>query len=176
MCGARSLYLAATRLVQQSAALGTDVHDATALDDQEILDESTVDASVAPFLGAWRRFRRETGFVPTAIEERIYHPAHGFAGTLDREGTFVGPWTAPYLPCTGADALLEIKSGAICPTHALQTAAYWTTRAKKRQRRGSVYLHPDGTYSLVWYLQHAVDWSTFLAALVRYHWKQKHGI
>lgn len=164
-------------MLAAAAALGTDVHDATALDDRRELDEESVDELVAPFLRAWRRFRAETGFEPTSVEEMIYNATHGFAGTLDREGRFSGKWYAPYPSNAGENALLEIKTGAKDPTHALQTAAYWTTRGHKRRTlRGAVYLRPDGSYALEWFTQHARDWATFLAAVARHQWKLTHGI
>lgn len=143
---------------------GQAVHAATALDDLGELDEASVDPHAAPYLTAWRRFRRETGFVPTAIEQRVYHVGHRYAGTLDREGVF---------PQFKSDALLDIKTGAPSATTGPQTAAYLAARGGRRARY-AVYLQPDGRYHLHLH-KDPNDLAVFLAALTIFNWRNNHA-
>lgn len=137
---------------------GRAVHAATALDDMAELDESSVDPIAVPYLDAWRKFRRETGFTPTAIEQKVYHKIYRYAGTLDREGVF-----------GDADVLLDIKTGTPQRSTGPQTAAYLAARGGKRARY-AVFLQQNGKYNLVPHKDRN-DLAVFLAALTIYNWK-----
>ena len=102
-------------------ALGTAVHDATALDDYDDLDEDSVQPEVWPYLEAWRSFRRQhlVGPVFDGIEEMVHHPRLGYAGTLDRRGEVQWPRDG-HKP-----SILDIKTGSgSYPWYPLQLYAY----------------------------------------------------
>jgi hypothetical protein len=130
---------------------------ATALDDQGILDESSVDPAVAPHLEAWRKFRRESGFSPKAIEQIVQHPTYRYCGTIDRDG-------------------IDIKTGGPCKWHIIQAAAY--QRASNALTWRSVYLMPTGLYTT--HVYHPIElmqaWGVFQAALVTYNWKKENKV
>ena len=127
---------------------GNAVHAATHFDDEGDLDETSVAPLVFPYLRAWRKFRRETGFMPLvlpdgglacelAVASRIY----GFATTVDRVGFFVVPRIL---------VVLEIKSGSLGAA-ALQTAGQALALQENGVYIGSrfaVRLKPDGDYNL----------------------------
>lgn len=69
---------------------GSMIHLATAYDDQGELDEETLDPVILPYLEAWRRFRKESGFVPEKIEPSMMSTAYRYAGTPDRIGELPG--------------------------------------------------------------------------------------
>jgi hypothetical protein len=142
--------------------VGEAVHLATALDDRGQLDDETVADVVRPYLEAWRRYRREKSFTPTLIEQTVWHPQIGYAGTLDRMGT-IGRvrW------------LVDIKTGSESDADLAgpQTAAYLEAaramghaEAQGIVDRGTVHLREDGAYRLVPHTNRR-DWNAFLAAL-----------
>ena len=159
--------MVAAEVMEHAANLGDAVHAATELDDQDDLDEESVHPMVMPYLEAWRRFRADTGFEPEAIEARVYHPRHNYAGTLDRVGRL-----------NGAKVVLDIKSGVVGAWVGVQTAAYqeaWNwRRAEKATARFSVQLKRDGTYRLHPYRDPS-DWSVFLACKTLHDWRKRHG-
>lgn len=138
---------------------GTFAHEATALDDRGILDESTVDDVIWPYLHAWRLFRKESGGAIIDIERRVWNDDGLYAGTLDR----LVMWHSRHF-------LLDIKTGAPGAWHALQTAAY-AECVGSRPKRASVYLKDTGRYSVV---EHASldDIGVFRAATALWHWKR----
>lgn len=155
-------------VLERKRILGTAVHRACELDDQEVLDQFTVHPLVEPYLTAWRRFCADTGFTPSAIEEPGYSREYGYAGTLDRVGE-IG----------GALAVLDLKCVAeLKPETALQTAGYaqialdhWGHEVK---RRYAVQLRPDAQYRLQEYTDRA-DRRVFLACLQIYQWRAGRG-
>ena len=67
---------------------GTFVHLARHLDDMGELDEDTLDPVIAPYLEAWRRFKRESGFVVEQSEVPMASKTYRFAGKPDVIGHF----------------------------------------------------------------------------------------
>lgn len=151
-------------VLEYKRALGSAAHHATALDDLGLLDEDSLDEALVPYLAAWRKYRAESGFVPTVIEHVVHHPTLGFAGTLDRIG-FDGDRRAVCLDVKTADASTGRLAGP-------QTAAYLEAfRActpdhglPARVLRCSVHLGNDGRYVVVPHTNRR-DWHAFLAAL-----------
>lgn len=148
-----------------AAGRGTAVHKATELDDEGTLDESSVDPAIAPYLEAWRRYRADTGLEPIAVEQRVYHNQHRYAGTFDRVAML-----------DGQRVIVDIKSGTAWPSHGPQTAAYayaWERmHGKKIDGRIVVYLASDGQYRADRH-GNQNDWATFVAALTIYRFKEQ---
>jgi hypothetical protein len=67
---------------------GEFVHKARHLDDMGMLDEESVDPEIAPYLEAWRRFRRESGFIIEQSEVPMMSKTLKYAGTPDVIGHF----------------------------------------------------------------------------------------
>jgi hypothetical protein len=153
--------------------LGTAVHKACELDDLGDLVEESVSPVVRPYLEAYRRFKRECSPHWDAIEEKVFHRVHQFAGTLDRRGEVFG-----------ARAILDIKSGIEHPAVAMQTSAYLQTHCDDFHispigwKRFALYLRDDGTYCPreIDKTPHVMDFRDFLSALNVYRWKERHNL
>lgn len=145
------------------AERGQAVHRATELYDESILDESTVDPRIQGYLEAWKKYRQDTGFIPSLIEKKMVHPVLKYAGTIDRNS-------------------LDIKSGSPAPWHILQASAYEDLLLANTDTpsRGwiDVYLQEDGNYKIkpfsVIDLYNARK--IFQAALAVYNWKRNNKI
>lgn len=149
---------------------GTAIHAATQFDDEETLDESTLDPQIAPYLEAWRKFRRDTGFIPTRIEGPVYHSVYHYAGTPDRVGSIISNCTS--------EIVVDIKSGVVCPWVKYQLAAYCAALDPKhpgRFRRIGVQLQETGEPIVTEFppkeLTH--DLGVFLSALTVYNAKHE---
>ena len=69
---------------------GSMIHLATHYDDTGELDEENLDPVIVPYLEAWRKFKRESGFVQEKIEVPMQSTTHRYAGTPDRIGELPG--------------------------------------------------------------------------------------
>lgn len=156
---------------------GTLVHTITELDDLNDLVEESVDEALAPYLAAWRRFRAEAGFGVAelhgqrCVERRYGDDVLDVAGTVDRIGwmTFAGKLRL---------TVLDIKSGAPEPWHAVQLAAYadFVQRSGEfsditRIERVGVYLTSDGQYQVRHYTDRA-DLKVWQAAVTVASWRR----
>lgn len=123
--------------------LGQVVHKCCELDDLGDINDLTVDAAAIPYLEAWRRFKRVTGFVVESTEQLVYHCSYNYAGTLDVTGWFdrMG----------GKKALIDRKtSDIIMPSYGPQTSMYHSALADPTiEERYIVQLKPDGKYELI---------------------------
>ena len=147
---------------------GEDVHVATHYDDEGDLDDSALQEDLSGYLLAWRKFRVDTGFTPDLIEHRGFHEKYRYAGTLDR----TGDWK-------GRKILLDMKTGKAAPFVRIQLAAYAGFFEHPGSfHRVSVELHGDGTYQLQEFRcsDYRQDFSVFVAALLVYRWKERHGL
>lgn len=71
-----------------SRTRGDYVHKATHYDDTESLDYESLDPVIKPYLDAWRRFKKESGFVVEQSEEPKQSLLYHYAGTPDVIGHF----------------------------------------------------------------------------------------
>jgi hypothetical protein len=151
---------------------GSAVHLACWFDDQNDLDESTVEPSLMGYVEAYRRFRENYQFETKDIEARQYHPVFRYAGTPDRVGIV-----------RGNPAIVDLKSGVALAGHPVQLASYAHLPSSLNLspydfERVAVYLQADGTYKVKSYSRAdlANDWNVFLAALYFTNWKRSHKI
>ena len=144
--------------------LGQRVHFACQLDDEDDLDEASVEDDVAPYLSAWRKFRQDTGAEVVLNEARVADPALLYAGTLDR-----------VMSLNGAKWLIDLKTCISTPLAVgPQTAAYLRALGDTSvTHRGALRLRPDGTYRLDT-LTGADDWACFMACLTLHRFKESH--
>ena len=119
---------------------GRRVHQATHADDEGRLDESKETDQILGYVDAWRQFRRDYGFVPNRIEQRVCHRRLGYAGTLDRTGVVRD----------GSELIVDIKSGIAPSAVRNQLAAYAACLPHPRtRRRRCVEVHANGTYRVI---------------------------
>lgn len=150
---------------------GSAIHEATALDDIDDLDEEAMDPAIANQVFSWRAFRVQAGLRIIHGEFEVVHPEMKYVGHLDRVVVFRG---------RHAPVLLDIKNGAPAAWHGAQTAAYALAWAHQMRcltpERGAVYLQKDG--SAARWVPHTdrTDFDTWKAALTIAHWKERHGL
>jgi hypothetical protein len=130
-----------------AADRGHMVHRAIALDNQGVLDESTVAPVIKGYLDAERKFNADFKVRVLHVEYTVFEPHLWYAGTADG----LIEWGRGTRPC-----VVDYKSGIKTNNHWLQNAAYVRGTPKElmpwRDLDGLVvYLKPDGTYKLDWY-------------------------
>lgn len=112
----------AQRISRQATDLGTLVHAGceeigrALRDDVAAAIDHTADDRTRPFLEAYLRYLEKRVRRVLLVEERVYHAAHGYAGTLDCAVELL----------TGEPALLDFKTGKTVDhvSTPLQLAAY----------------------------------------------------
>lgn len=144
---------------EDAARRGRYVHKAVALDCLKKLKPGTIDPKIKPYFTAWLKFRRETGFSPRLVEQRVYHRALGYAGRFDLTGLLKRRY-----------GLLGVKTGLTLPKWAaLQEAAYQHAFESHNGRRigfrWGLLLKPDGSYQLREYKNHNIDFANFRVLL-----------
>jgi hypothetical protein len=151
-------------VLEAKADLGRRVHAACEFDDDGDLDEDTVQEDVAPYLQAYRAFRRDSAATVVHNEVRVYDGALRYAGTLDR-----------VMGLNGAQWLVDLKTCISTPIAVgPQTAAYLRALSDPAvTHRAALRLRPDGSYRFE-PLTGADDWSTFLACLTLLRFKESH--
>lgn len=141
---------------------GTRVHQACCRLDEgrEVQDDLAL-----PYMPAYERFRAECRPAWTHLEAPVCDPTLEYAGTVDRAGLV-----------NGRTYVVDIKTGQVPASVALQTAAYARCLlAPIPYRRASLALRVDGVYRFD-ELTDRNDEGLFLAALALYRWKEKHGL
>ena len=153
------------RVLEKARDRGQRVHAACNLDVLGTLDENTVDDEVAPYLAQFRKFLRESGFMPTLSECRVYDDKLWYAGTLDLFGDLPG--------CM--DVQIDIKSGLIPRSVGPQTSAYANglyKRAGLMTRKRFVLKLEAGKYSLM-PLDSTDDFGTFWQELRKFNEREQ---
>jgi hypothetical protein len=154
-------------VLKRAQSFGEAVHQACHLDDLGILDIDTVDKPVKPFLDAYRKFRKEMKFIIQASEEVVASEKYMYAGTLDKRGVL-----------NGKMAIVDLKTGQMYKTTALQTAGYQEaynegkSRKEQIKTRWAVQLKKDGSYALDEYTD-STDRTVFLACVAVANWKRR---
>jgi len=151
---------------------GTAVHKALQFLDEGDLDTSTVDEDLDGYIAAYKRFKKETGFVidDNGIELSLYHPVHWFAGTLDRKGKLFG-----------RNAIVDLKTtaGKIEDWVGLQLGGYEAlVVANYKGWEGDRYalqLKKDGKYKLHPFYE-PTDSIVLCNMASIYNWKRNHKL
>jgi hypothetical protein len=153
---------------------GVHIHKTVELYMKMDLDEATLPEWLRPRLAAFKQFVKETGFILHGTEQKVYHHAHGYAGTLDLSGM---------LPRLHKDAaILDVKRSLYAgPVIGLQVAAYLEAdndqrRREKRmkvKRRYALQLKPNGRYALTEYKDEG-DFTVFAGLLNAYKFCERH--
>lgn len=127
--------------MEVAADRGTKVHAAT-----EALDRTgraEIDDEYLPYLQAYAAFRREHDVQWELIEHPDYHPAHRYAGTIDRYGLV-----------DGCRTLLDIKTTyrvykPLCNASLNLYRLMLEARGRAVERLMILHLKKDGTYKLI---------------------------
>lgn len=151
---------------------GRMVHEAIHYDDEGDLDEPSTDEMLMAYVHAWRRWRTDSGFIPSLIEHRGYNEQCGFAGTLDRSGTM---YIAGEIK---VDVIVDAKTNDAPRWAELQTAAYASFfDSPRRFLRVIVELHKDGTYRT--FTREGKDWQNdfnrFMTCMSVYWMKREYN-
>lgn len=149
---------------------GTAVHKAVEFVDKGTLDDATVDPIIRPYVAAYRRFVRESGYVHSHWEVPLHHPILGYAGTIDKVGRL-----------HGRTGILDIKtSRSVDPAVELQLCAYqvlWNEHHAQQPSQWKYALQltdegPEGKYNLITkYSGTSVD--AWLSTVDVFKWKVK---
>lgn len=133
-------------LLDRAQKFGTAAHQATVLSDRGILDKSSLDEPLVPYLTAWKSFVAKELSEILYMELPVYSLCFAFAGTLDRIA----------FDSKRRVTLVDIKtSKAFHASVKLQTAGYQIAYEEKAardglkvkiERRVGVILREDGTY------------------------------
>lgn len=155
-------------ILEAASKFGVAAHYACELEDRNELDLDSLDPALKPYLGAWVKFKEDTGFICQQIEARVYSEKYRYAGTLDRVGFLYE-----------RKSIVDIKTGTALPDWiALQTMGYqiaYNEKIKAKDKvkdRYAIQLLPNGDYKLKQY-EDKSDLSVFLAALTLRNWKNK---
>ena len=127
--------------MEAAADRGTKVHAAT-----EALDRTgraEIEDEYLPYLQAYAAFRREHNVQWELIEHPDYHPAHRYAGTIDRYGMV-----------DGFKTLLDIKTTyrvykPLCSASLNLYRLMLEARGKPVERLLILHLKKDGSYKLI---------------------------
>jgi hypothetical protein len=150
---------------EEARSRGSQVHEFCAIDDVTPLDLRKVPASLRGYLKAWRRYRIDTGFMPTLIEHRVDSLAVGYSGRFDRLGTMPGQTILTLLD------IKTSKTGTIADYVRLQLAAYAMAYQDTTVfDRKTVSLMPNGRYNTKTYgfSSHFSDRAEWLEILRNY--------
>lgn len=161
-------------VLMAKAELGTAVHRACELLDNDDLDEDSEDGRaalepIAGYLAGYRKFKADKNPAVIENETRLFHPVHRYAGTIDRRFEFEGfIWD------------VDLKSTvAMSPIVGIQTAAYSemfkANGYKAKARRSALQLFPDGKYKL-WEFKDPGDFAVFLSLLTVQRFKERHSL
>lgn len=124
---------------------GNAVHKMVELHAKGDLDEATLPEWMRPVFEKWLRFCDDTGFKIIESERQVYHPAYGYAGTLDLIGMIGEGDEFP---------LIDVKRSFFAgPVIGMQTAAYAEayiaeTGDKRIKTRYALKLNEAGPYRL----------------------------
>ncbi len=142
------------------------VHLATEYYDRDELDDSTVDPQIQPYFDAYIKFGMDTGFKPTHIELKLFHPEYFYAGKIDRIGHL-----------NGCLVIIDLKSGAkASQADLLQGASYFELAKINNipvKKVFDLYLNENGTYKLEPIENPKLLLRIFLAALTLTRWKEE---
>lgn len=156
---------------------GQSVHWMLQLEDEGALDYRKVTRGLRGYRKAYRAWKKHSGFNVLWIE-RQFVSNFGFAGTLDRAGSF--PPTTMYT--SGTKAVVDFKTGEIADWTRYQLAAYSLEvdarpAIARTVRRIALSLKPDGTYKIkefplcTW----DTDLATFMEALGKWKSSNRNG-
>ncbi len=151
-------------VLENARLRGTAVHEWLEMVDLGFMEaDAEPDEEIDGYISAYLRFKDETGFTPTAVEQKVRNDEYSYCGTLDRRGTM-----------NGAEWLIDIKAVAsVSAATALQTQGYAMCLSTPH-KRAALQLFPTGKYKLYPY-EERNDLHDWLSAVRVAHFKIRHG-
>jgi hypothetical protein len=154
-------------VLEAARVFGQHVHEACALLVRDLLDWSSLDSALVPYLIGAKRFLDESGITVIASEMRLACPRLRVAGSLDLIGVL-----------SSSEAVLDFKVTAAVPySVGPQTSAYERLYRNmfggQPRKRYCVLLQPEDYR--VTRLTDPADWNIFLSCLNLHHWKHTHA-
>lgn len=159
----------ANRVSLEATTLGTAVHAACEIVDKN--PRAAVPPAFALYVNAYREWRDREVEKVLGVESTVFHPKHGYAGTLDRL----------YRLKDGRVVVADLKTGRSVDAKArLQTMAYAECLELHGQSvDGRMVIHlpssRPGTLTVIEYDDDVRDRKAWRAALRLYRWKTRHG-
>jgi len=141
---------------------GRIIHLIIKYENQQVLDEESVDPSLVGYLYAHRNFKDITGFKPTQTEYQFYSKRYGFVGRVDEIG-----------PLFNYMSILDVKSGQPHEADTYQVPAYLfglKDNGIKVWQGFDLYLKANGTYKLEEVKKPSVMFQKFLGGIQK--WKE----
>ena len=130
------------------SALGTAVHRAIHLYNEDNLDEESIHPEILQYFNAYKKFTEVYKFEPRYTELRMFSKKYMFAGTLDAQGLFF---------CGGKEieSIIDWKcTFSLYPSASIQTAAYQLLfnenyPENKVKKRFNLILKNTGNYDII---------------------------
>ena len=151
----------------RSMKRGQSVHWLLQLEDEGALNYRTVPKGLRGYRKAYKTWKDRSQFHVLGVEESMFSPL-GFAGTVDRYGTF----PSVVLGGHGSSAVLDFKTGPVADWTRYQLAAYAvlcspSMSLARYMRRIALSLKSDGSYKVTEFplCTFDVDLSKFIHAL-----------
>lgn len=159
--------------LQAAAERGTEVH--SAIEDYVTLGITDISEARRGYFEAFLRWMKDYNVQPLSVEHRAYHPALGYAGTLDMLCTLSKSDTDPQVL-----TLVDFKTSATVNKMltGVQLEAYEQMLAAtglQVEQKAIVHLQADGRYQMPVYRKNDVEsWRVFMACLTIHNHKQKY--
>lgn len=150
--------------LQAAAERGTEVH--SAIEDYVTLGITDISEARRGYFEAFLRWMKDYNVQPLSVEHRAYHPALGYAGTLDMLCTLSKGDTDPQVL-----TLVDFKTSATVNKMltGVQLEAYEQMLAAtglQVEQKAIVHLQADGRYQMPVYRKNdAESWRVFMACL-----------
>ena len=156
-------------VLDRACSFGSAVHKVCELYETGRLQNTNYDpktSPVEPYLNGYKRFLKAYNPIWASIEEPMISKVWGFAGTSDRFGLIK------------RNAVIDFKSGASAPSHAIQTAGYEVlieeNLKEKVKERFTLLLMPND-FRLKPH-KNKSDKTIFLGLAQAYNYKMKHKL
>jgi uncharacterized small protein (DUF1192 family) len=157
--------------LEAAAERGEVVHSATLLrDGGGSIEVEGLPPDARPYVLGYERFLEDKRPEYSDMETVVSSGKFGFAGRLDRIGSY-----------EGSGAIFDIKTGPVSAFESLQMAAYLQAYGEGRGvdtsdfLRISIHVSNDGNYSLHRW-EGEGDFNVFLKFLETHNWLVKHGL
>lgn len=146
----------------EGADKGKRRHLVTELYDKEVLDWESVMEEDLPYLQGWIDFKKDYNVKIQAIEQRMYHPLLGYAGTIDR-----------LAEVNNIPTVIDIKTGAKNKDNELQLILYglMVENTDLKPKLMTVYLKKNSKYAVEEYDYR--NERTAMSVIRVNHWKKK---
>jgi len=135
-------------------------HKAVELWVRGTLDLDLLDPEIRPSLEAFLEFQKQTGFVPSQSEFKVFNPLYHVATRIDLLGKFPD----------GIEAIIELKSGTLAKTTAIQTSGQDILLGGFVRKRFGLSIPSTGKPKIMPYTNRD-DYIVFRAALTIAGWK-----